>query len=88
MLPSPYKVCPSTMMGVSPDVDGRPARGVGLGLAQHLVRDRRDVPLPEQDVSGQELERVALGPVEVDVRALARLRWIIALGVNRVGPVI
>src|SRR5918912_1131850 len=66
-----YAIPHGSAKEASPHVNGRAACRIGLGLAQHLVRHRRDVPLAEQDVLGQELERVALGPIEVDVRALA-----------------
>ena len=33
------------------DVDRRTLRGIGLGLAEHFVRDRGDVALAEQQVA-------------------------------------
>ena len=57
----------------SGDVDHRAPLGVGLGLSQDLVRDGRDVALAEEDETGEVLQRIPLGPTEVDVRALAGL---------------
>src|SRR5205814_4574371 len=66
-------VCTSDLAapGRSADMDRRAPRGVVLGLAQHLVGERGGVPLAEEDVLGQVLQRVALDPAEVDVRPLA-----------------
>ena len=55
----------------SPQMDARAAFGIGLGLAQHLARDRRDVALAEGEELQQVDDRVAFGPAEVGVRHLA-----------------
>ncbi len=56
---------------VSPYMNRRPGRGVGVGLAQDLAGHGGDVSLAEDDEAGQVLQWVALGPAEVGVRLLA-----------------
>ena len=53
----------------SADVDVGPAPAVGLGPAQHLAGDRGDLADAEEQEAQQVGDRVALGPLEVDVRA-------------------
>ncbi len=48
----------------------RPPRAVRLRLPQHLAGDRRDLALPEQEEPQELRERIALRPLEVDVRLL------------------
>src|SRR5215472_1449368 len=55
----------------SANMDGGPASWVGLGLSQHFVRKGGDVTFAEQDVAGQEFERVALRPAKIDMWTLA-----------------
>jgi hypothetical protein len=57
--------------GGSAGVDVGAARLVGFVLAQHLPRDRGHLALPERQVPQEVDGRVALGPLEVDVRAPA-----------------
>src|SRR4051794_12155124 len=45
--------------------------GIGLRFAQHLVGEGGGVTLTEENVIGEMLERITLGPAEVDVWALA-----------------
>ena len=69
--PSPSLAHSSVARSSRPTPRGwRAGARVRLGLAQDLVRHRRDVALAEQDVADQVLERVALGPAEVGVRDL------------------
>jgi hypothetical protein len=63
--------CTHTMRS-PPDVNHRTLGGIGLGLAQHLVRHRSDVALAEGDVLEEIQHGIALGPTKVDVRDLAR----------------
>src|SRR5689334_217301 len=62
---------PGSGSRTSAHVHVRAARPVALGPAQHLARDGRGLADAEEQEAEQVHGRVALGPLEVDVRPLA-----------------
>ena len=56
------------MGGASPHMHVGSPRPIGLGDAQHLAGDRRDLADAEEEEAQQLGDRVPLGPLEVDVR--------------------
>ena len=58
----------TVLASISAHVHVWATRPVGLGDAQHLAGHRRDLPDAEEEEAQQLRDRVALGPLEVDVR--------------------